>query len=283
MKFVIVTGLSGAGKSQALKRLEDLGFFCVDNLPPSLIPKFAEICLEGKRDRAAAAVDMRMGEMFSGVFKAIDKLQADEKVDLDILFLDASDEAIVKRFKETRRKHPLSKTGQVMEGILEERQFLAHIEDLATNKIDTSTYSLKKFGDTLDYIYSDQEEDRILISITTFGYKRGIPIDADMMFDMRFLPNPYYIEELREFSGKKEKVRDYVLSFKQARLFIDKILDMIDFVSPHYLDQDKKQIVLAIGCTGGMHRSVVVAEEIYSVLKKKGTRVNIDHRDIDQK
>jgi len=283
MKFVIVTGLSGAGKSQALKRLEDLGFFCVDNLPPKLIPNFAKICLEGKIEKAAAAVDMRMGEMFSGVFKAIDKLQADEQIELDILFLDASDEAIVKRFKETRRKHPLSGTGQVIEGILEERRFLAHIEDLATNKIDTTTFSLKKFGEAIDHIYSNEQEDRILISISTFGYKRGIPIDADMVFDMRFLPNPFYIKELKEFSGKKEKVRAYVLSFKQARLFIDKILDMIELVSPHYLDQDKKQLVLAIGCTGGMHRSVVVAEEIYSVLKKKGARVTIDHRDIEYK
>jgi RNase adapter protein RapZ len=283
MKFVIVTGLSGAGKSQALKRLEDLGFFCVDNLPPSLIPNFSDICLEGKMDRAAAAVDMRMGDMFSGVFKAIEKLHADTRIELDILFLDASDEAIVKRFKETRRKHPLSKTGQVMEGILEERKFLAHIEDLATNKLDTTTFSLKKFGEAIDNIYSDENEDRILISITTFGYKRGIPLDADMVFDMRFLPNPYYIEELREFSGKKNKVRDYVLSFEQARLFIDKILDIVALVSPHYLDQDKKQIVLAIGCTGGMHRSVVVAEEIYAVLKQRGSRITIDHRDIDYK
>jgi len=280
MKFVIVTGLSGAGKSQVLKRLEDLDFFCVDNLPPNLIPKFAKICLKGKREKAAAAVDMRMGEMFKGVFKAIDKLKENEDIMLDILFLDASDEAIVKRFKETRRKHPLSKTGQVMEGILEERKFLAHIEDLATNKLDTTTFTLKKLGDALERIYADDDEDRILISITTFGYKRGIPIDADMVFDMRFLPNPFYIEELREFSGKDDKVRDYVLSFEQARLFINKILDMISLVSPHYLDQDKKQIVIAIGCTGGMHRSVVVAEEIYRVLKEKGERVTLDHRDI---
>ncbi len=280
MKFVIVTGLSGAGKSLALKRLEDLGYFCVDNLPPSLMPQFAEICLAGNREKAAAAVDMRMGDMFSGIYGAIEELKANEKISLDILFLDASDEALVKRFKETRRNHPLLNTGYVMEGITEERRLLARIEDYATNRLDTTTFSQKKLGEALDSIYAGEEDHRILISISTFGYKRGIPIDADMVFDMRFLPNPFYVPELKDFSGKNPKVKEYVLSFEPAGQFIEKILDMIALVSPHYLSQDKKQLVIAIGCTGGMHRSVVVAEEIYRILKSRGERVTLEHRDI---
>jgi len=283
MNFVIVTGLSGAGKSLALKRLEDLGYFCVDNLPPSLIPQFAEICLKGSRDKAAAAVDMRMGEMFGGIFDAIEALKANPEVSLDILFLDASDEALVKRFKETRRKHPLLNSGYVMDGIAQERRLLARIEDYATNRLDTTTFSQKKLGEALDTIYADAEENQILIAISTFGYKRGIPIDADMVFDMRFLPNPFYVPELKEFSGKNPAVRDYVLSFKPAGQFIEKILDMIELVSPHYMQQDKKQLVIAIGCTGGMHRSVVVAEEIHRLLKERGHRVTLDHRDIELK
>ncbi len=283
MKFVIVTGLSGAGKSLALKRLEDLGYFCVDNLPPSLIPQFAEICLQGGRDKAAAAVDMRMGEMFSGIFEAIETLQANDQISLDILFLDASNEALVKRFKETRRKHPLLNTGYVMEGITEERRLLARIEDYASNRLDTTTYSQKKLGEALDSIYADEEDSQILISISTFGYKRGIPIDADMVFDMRFLPNPFYVPELKDFSGKNSRVKEYVLSFPPAGQFIEKILDLIALVAPHYMDQDKKQLVIAIGCTGGMHRSVVVAEEIYRILEDQGQRVTLDHRDIKLK
>jgi RNase adapter protein RapZ len=279
MKFVIVTGLSGAGKSQALKKLEDLGFFCVDNLPPNLIPNFAEICLDGKRDKAATAVDMRMGDMFSGIFKAIEKLQADNRIDLDILFIDASDETIVKRFKETRRKHPLSDSGLMLDGIKAERQFLGNIQDIATHMIDTTRFSLKQFGEAIDRYFDDDNDPRISISITSFGFKRGIPLDADMVFDMRFLPNPFYIEELKNKTGLDKAVSDYVLSFDQANQFIDKILEIIELVSPHYLDQDKKQLVVAIGCTGGVHRSVAVSKKIYETLLKNDKRVTLSHRE----
>ncbi len=280
MKFVIVTGLSGAGKSQTLKRLEDLGYFCVDNLPPDLIPQFAEICLKGQREKAAAAVDMRMGEMFPGVFDAIEKLKIMTDIELDILFLDANDEAIVKRFKETRRKHPLSQTGQVMEGIKEERRMLANIEEYATNRLDTSVFSLKQLGDALDAIYAVSDDQRILISITTFGFKRGIPIDADMVFDMRFLPNPFYVPELKMLTGKDQPVREYVFAAQEAQQFVDKVMDMITLVAPFYLEQDKKQLVVAIGCTGGKHRSVAVGEAIFQRLKADDVRVTLNHRDI---
>jgi len=279
MRFVIVTGLSGAGKSMALKRLEDLEYFCVDNLPPALIPQFAEICFKGNRDKAAAAVDMRMGEMFSGIFDAIKQLKTMPEITLDILFLDANDETIVKRFKETRRKHPLSKTGQVMEGIDEERQLLANIEEYATNRVDTSVFSLRQLGDALDAIYSDADDRRVLISITTFGQKRGIPMDADMIFDIRFLPNPFYVESLRPLTGMDQKVSDYVFSFKQAGEFVDKVLDMINMVLPYYYQQDKKQLVVAVGCTGGKHRSVAIGEELRKRLEVSGARVTLDHRD----
>ena len=280
MRFVIVTGLSGAGKSQTLKKLEDLGYFCVDNLPPSLIPKFAEICLEGKKDKAAAAVDMRMGDMFKGIYKAIEKLQADTRVDLDILFLDASDETIVKRFKQTRRRHPLPQAETVMHGINLERQFLENISDMANHMIDTSDFSLKKLGESVGNYYNSDDDKRIAISIESFGFKRGIPLDADMVFDMRFLPNPFYMEDLRKKTGLERSVSEYVLSFKQAQDFIIKILEIIDLVSPHYVDQDKRQLVVAIGCTGGKHRSVAVCEKIYKTLLEREKRVTLSHRDV---
>ncbi|MGI5849788.1 MAG: RNase adapter RapZ [Christensenellales bacterium] len=284
MKYIIITGLSGAGRSQALKRLEDMGYFCVDNLPPKLIPEFAKICLK-KNDnikKAANVVDMRMGDMFDDIYEAIKCLKDMKEIELSILYLDASDEALVKRFKETRRMHPLSVDGQITTGITLERGKLRRIKDLANNTIDTTTYSLKKLGEVMDRLFNEPGSKGILITVTTFGYKRGIPIDADMVFDMRFLPNPFYQENLREHTGKEQHVREYVLSFPRAHIFIDKINELVNYVAPYYLEQDKKQLIIAIGCTGGMHRSVVVAEELFRIFKSQGHRVNIEHRDIDR-
>lgn len=281
MEFIIVTGLSGAGRSQALKRLEDMGYFCVDNMPPKLIPEFADICLKNDDiKKAAAVVDMRMGEMFESVYDAIKKLNDMQEVSVTILYLDASDEAIVKRFKETRRRHPMSGGNNIVTGITRERGKLKRINDLANIIVDTTTYSLKKLGAVLDELFSDEHEKEILITVTTFGYKRGIPIDADMVFDMRFLPNPFYQEELRALTGMDERVKEYVMSFPRARVFIDKINELVGYITPYYLEQDKKQLIIAIGCTGGMHRSVVVAEELYRLFKEQGLRVMIEHRDI---
>ena len=216
MKFIIITGLSGAGRSQALKRLEDMGYFCVDNLPPKLIPEFAKICLKNDTIRKAAnVVDMRMGDMFDDIYEAIQRLKEMKSIELSILFLDASDEAIVKRFKETRRRHPLSVDGNITTGITLERGKLRRIKDLANHTIDTSTYSLKKLGEVMERLYNEPEDKGILITVTTFGYKHGIPIDADMVFDMRFLPNPFYQKNLREHTGKEQDVREYVLSFQE--------------------------------------------------------------------
>jgi UPF0042 nucleotide-binding protein len=283
MEFIIVTGLSGAGRSQALKRLEDMGYFCVDNMPPKLIPEFADICLKNDDiKKAAAVVDMRMGVMFDSVYDAIKKLNDMKEINVAILYLDSSDETIVKRFKETRRRHPMSGDNNIVTGITRERGKLKRINDLANIIVDTSTYSLKKLGEVLDELFSDEHEKGILITVTTFGYKRGIPIDADMVFDMRFLPNPFYQEELRALTGMDESVKEYVMSFPRARVFIDKINELVGYIAPYYLEQDKKQLIIAIGCTGGMHRSVVVARELYHLFKQQGLRVMIEHRDIQR-
>lgn len=282
MHFIIVTGLSGAGRSQALKRLEDNGFFCVDNLPPVLIPNFAQYCLnlETPLDQVAVAVDMRMGVMFEKIYEAITELKSIGSLRLEVLYLDASDETLVKRFKQTRRQHPLSVGGNVLSGIQMERDKLKRLKDMAQNVIDTSTYSIKKLGEVIDRLFSEDDLARILITVTSFGYKRGIPLDADMVFDMRFIPNPFYIEELKDLTGKDEAVKKYVLSFPVAQLFISKITDIVNIIAPHYLAQDKKQLVIALGCTGGMHRSVAVAEELYRIFYEQNHRVTLEHRDI---
>ncbi len=283
MDFTIVTGMSGAGRSQALKRLEDLGYFCVDNMPPSMLPEFAALCL-GNEDikKAAAVVDLRMGELFDNVYDAITKLNDMKDINLNILYLDASDEALVKRFKETRRRHPMAQSGNILSGITKERGKLKRIYDLSNIKVDTSMFSLKKLGDVMGGLFNAEDDNGILIAVTTFGYKRGIPIDADMVFDMRFIPNPFYVEELREKTGLDKEVKDYVLSYPRARIFIEKINELVSYVAPYYLEQDKKQLIIAVGCTGGMHRSVVIAEELYKLFKDQGLRVTIEHRDMER-
>ena len=259
----------------------DIGYFCVDNLPPKLIPEFASMCLvKDSIKKAAAVVDMRMGEMFDDIYPTINCLKEMRDIELSVLYLDASDEILVRRYKETRRNHPLSPDGNITAGITKERAKLKGIIDIANQIVDTTTYSPQKLGETIDRLFCEIDEQGIMIVVTTFGYKRGIPIDADMVFDMRFLPNPYYQEELREHTGREKGVREFVLSFPRARIFLDKINELVNYVSPYYLEQDKKQLVIAIGCTGGVHRSVVMAEELYSILKEQGHRVTIEHRDI---
>jgi UPF0042 nucleotide-binding protein len=280
MRFIIVTGLSGAGRSQALKRLEDMGYFCVDNMPPRLIPDFARICLGDGIGKAATVVDMRMGDMFDDIFEAIQSLKEMADIDLSILYLDADDEALVRRFKETRRRHPMSREGNITSGITRERAKLRAIKDIANHTVDTSTYSLKQLGEVIEQLFCDEADKGILITVTTFGYKRGIPLDADMVFDMRFLPNPFYVEALKSRTGKDKDVRDYVMSFPRARIFIDKVTELVAYLAPYYLEQDKKQLILALGCTGGMHRSVAVAEELFAIFKAQGRRVTLEHRDL---
>ena len=285
MKFVIVTGLSGAGKTQAVRCLEDLGFFCVDNLPPTLIPKFAEACYqtEGRIDKIALVIDIRGGKFFDDLFQSLAYLK-EQNYGYEILFLDASDEVLIKRFKESRRKHPLAPEGRVLTGITLERNRLEEVKTKADHIVDTSKLSTRELREQIIKVYSEegQIENELMITVLSFGFKYGIPVDSDLVFDVRFLPNPFYIPELKGFSGKDEPVAKYVFSFKETEMFVEKLQDMLEFLIPNYLSEGKRQLILSIGCTGGRHRSVAIANAIYEKLLKKGHKVNIDHRDIDE-
>ena len=281
-KFTIITGLSGAGRSSALKTLEDMGCFCSDNIPPVMIPEFAQVCLDRNNPPTHVAVvaDMRMGDMFVDIYEAIDELKT-MPIDTEIIFLDATDDVIVSRFKQTRRIHPVSGSGMIIQGIIEERKILQRIKEMADIVIDTSTLSARMLSSKLAARYDENHDNRLLISVISFGYKRGIPMDADMVFDMRFLPNPFYKEELRKKSGLTPEVSGYVLGFPEAMQFIDKVMDMVSTFSPCYIEQDKKQLVVGIGCTGGMHRSVAMAEELFRRLQEENFRASIEHRDLN--
>ena len=285
MRFVIVTGLSGAGKTHAIRSLEDLGYFCVDNLPPTLISKFAEACFqaEGKIDRIALVIDIRGGEFFHDLFDNLSKLE-DAGYKYEILFLDASDEVLVKRYKESRRKHPLAPQGRVITGIELERLKLKQVRNRANNVIDTSNLTTRELREKITQIYEQegQMETQLIVTVLSFGFKYGIPVDSDLVFDVRFLPNPFYIPDLKNFSGNDKQVSDYVLSFEETRVFIDKLSDMLEYLIPHYLKEGKRQLIVSIGCTGGRHRSVTIANSIYEKLKAANYNVNVDHRDINE-
>jgi RNase adapter protein RapZ len=282
MRFVIVTGLSGAGKTQVVRCLEDLGFFCVDNLPPTLIPKFAELCAQsqGKINKIALVIDIRGGDFFDNIVETLDKLKADG-IGYEILFLEASDETLVRRFKESRRRHPLNPQGGVLAGITEERKRLEEIKGLANRVIDTSNRSTKELKEELVEVFADNSDDtKVIINVVSFGYKYGIPMDADLVMDVRFLPNPFYIAELRNFTGNDKLVQDYVLQSETSQAFIQKFHDLIDFLLPHYIAEGKTSLTVAIGCTGGQHRSVTLINKIGAMIKEKGYKVVIQHRDV---
>lgn len=285
MRFVIVTGLSGAGKTQAIRSLEDLGYFCVDNLPPTLIPKFAEACYQtvGRIDKIALVIDIRGGEFFDDLFESLNYLK-DQEYKYEILYLDASDEVLIKRFKESRRKHPLAPDGRIVHGIVLERNRLKEVRDRADNIVNTSDLSTRELREAITKIYGEegQIETELMITVVSFGFKYGIPVDSDLVFDVRFLPNPYYISELKRFSGNDKEVKDYVFGYEETRIFINKLQDMLDFLLPNYIKEGKRQLIISIGCTGGRHRSVAIANEIFKELKSQGKRVNIDHRDVKE-
>ena len=285
MRFVIVTGLSGAGKTEATRSLEDLGYFCVDNLPPKLIPKFAEACGQGQGniDKVALVIDIRGGIFFDDLFESLTYLK-NNSFNYEILFLDSNDEVLVKRFKESRRSHPLSPDGRVLTGINNERVKLREIKDRADNIVDTSKYAIKDLREKLNVLYGDGKEPEHTISVTvlSFGFKYGIPMDSDLVFDVRFIPNPFYIPELKPFSGKDEPVRDYVLEQEETKGFMSRNLDMLEFLIPHYVKEGKRQLIIAIGCTGGRHRSVAIAEETYRQLLAKGFNASVEHRDMNE-
>ena len=285
MRLVIVTGMSGAGKTQALKMLEDMGFYCVDNLPIPLIEKFAELTLNNPdaTPNAALGIDIRTGEDLSVLNRIFDEWSR-KRVPFEILFLDAGDEILIKRYKETRRAHPLAAGGRIDSGIAKERGKLAFLKEEAEYIIDTSKLLTKELRQELEKIFVNHESYRNLyITLLSFGFKYGIPSDADLVFDVRFLPNPYYVEELRYKTGEEKAVRDYVMQHGTADQFLDKLYDMLDFLIPNYVLEGKNQLVIAIGCTGGRHRSVTITKAVYDRLKSREEfGVKIEHRDIDK-
>lgn len=281
MRFIIVTGLSGSGKSEAMKSLEDIGFYCVDNLPPTLITKFAELCYQGNSniDKVALGIDIRGREFFETLHESLSYLEK-ENYKYEVLFLDCADDILVKRYKMTRRNHPLAKSTQITEGIKEEREILQTLRDKADSIIDTSNMKPRDLKDEISKLYIEGEKTpKLTISVVSFGFKHGIPIDSDLVFDVRFLPNPYYVEELRPQTGEEQVVRDYVMDSDVSREFFAKLEDMVDFLIPHYIEEGKSHLVIAIGCTGGRHRSVTISNLLYDDLIKKGYRVVKKHRD----
>lgn len=284
MRFVIVTGMSGAGKSTALKMLEDMGYFCVDNLPVPLIPKLAELLVVpgSELNKAALGVDIRSGESFKQLAAVMEELDA-AGFRYEILYLESSDNVLIKRYKETRRFHPLSGSGKrVDEGIKREREKLEFLKKKADYLVDTSHMLTRELKKELSKIFvQNKEYKNLYITVLSFGFKYGIPSDADLVFDVRFLPNPYYIEELRPLSGNDRAVRDYVMDNDKAGQFLDKLLDMTEFLIPNYIAEGKTQLVIGIGCTGGKHRSVTLANELYEALEKaENYGIRIEHRDI---
>lgn len=284
MEFLVITGMSGAGKSQAMKVMEDMGYYCMDNLPPALLPKFAELCIESKRtiDKIAVVVDIRGGEFFHSLFKSLDSLR-DMGIGYKILFLEASNETLVKRYKELRRPHPLKPEGSILKGIEEERKLMRELKDRAYYIIDTSKLTLAMLRRELYRSFAEGGERRkISILVTSFGYKHGMLMDGDLIFDVRFLPNPYYIDELKKVSGINKETKEYVFKWPQTNIFVSKITEMLEFLIPYYVEEGKTQLVIGIGCTGGFHRSVAIANKIGEILKENGHRTIINHRDLKE-
>ncbi len=284
MKLVIVTGMSGAGKTIALKMLEDLGFYCVDNLPISLVDKFSQLAaVGGEIKQAALGIDIRSGEELNQL-EAILKGWKDTGLDYQVLFLDANDGTLIKRYKETRRSHPLAGAGRLDKGIEKERLKLAFLKKDADFIIDTSQLLTRELRQELEKIFlKDQDFNNMFITILSFGFKYGIPEDADLLFDVRFLPNPYYVEDLRPLTGEDQVIRDFVMQGGTGQAFLDKLYDLIDFLLPNYIREGKNQLVVAVGCTGGKHRSVAMANALYGHLSGHKTYgIKIEHRDIDK-
>ena len=283
MRFVIVTGMSGAGKSTALKMLEDMGYFCVDNLPIPLLPGFVQMLqnTDTEMKKVALGLDVRSGQDLSGLKENLEAMDRD-RIGYEILFLDANDAVLVKRYKETRRQHPLSGSGRVDTGIAKEREKILFLKMKATYILDTSKMLTRELRIELEKIFVDgQSFCNLYITVMSFGFKYGITQDADLVFDVRFLPNPYYIDTLREKTGNEAEVQDYVMQNDKGRIFLDKLKDMMEFLIPNYILEGKNQLVIAIGCTGGKHRSVTLANALYQLLdQEESYGVRIEHRDI---
>lgn len=283
MEFLIVTGLSGAGKSRAVDALEDIGFYCVDNIPPKLIPTFYDLCAKAGNtfSHVAVVTDIRGGDMFSSLFETLDDLRNEDKR-YRILFLDANDFVLINRFKETRRKHPLAENnlGSLEQAVKLEREILRPVREKADYIIDTSFLSPAQLKERISNLFLGDASQALMIHCVSFGFKYGIPTEADLVFDVRCLPNPFYIEELKPLTGLDEPVYSYVMKWEQTKGFVQRLISLIDYMIPLYCDEGKSQLVIAIGCTGGKHRSVALAQLLYDHLLEKGHRTSVNHRDI---
>ena len=285
MRLLILTGMSGAGKSTALKMLEDMGYYCVDNLPIQLLKSFVDLSdrQEFKRQRVVVGIDIRSGETLSLLSDILSELEQDGKK-VDVLFMDAEEDVLVNRYKETRRTHPLSQSERIYTGIEKERQAMQFLKERADYIIDTSHLLPRDMKGELEKIFvEDKNYESLFVTIMSFGFKYGIPADADLVFDVRFLPNPYYVEELRPKTGNDREIQQFVMRHPQAHVFLNKLEDMIRFLIPNYISEGKNRLVIAIGCTGGKHRSVTLANELYQRLSQdEGYGLKIEHRDIEK-
>ncbi len=285
MRFVVVTGMSGGGKSTALKMLEDAGFYCVDTLPVSLVGMFVEMISSpaSEASKVALGLDVRSGQSFHEAETILDKLRQSGFV-YEVLFLDAGERVLLKRYKETRRRHPLSLSGERIEaGIQREREILRKTREKADYVIDTSNLLTRDLKAELERIFIQNEEyNSLMVNIVSFGFKYGIPADADLVFDVRFLPNPFYVEELKQHTGNENEVQDFVMDYQESHEFLDKLTDMLNFLIPNYIREGKYQLVIGIGCTGGKHRSVTLANKLYERMRDKGSYgLKLSHRDVE--
>ena len=283
LQLVIITGMSGAGKTVAIQSFEDMGYFCIDNMPPNLIPKFWELIKEsGKVTKMALVVDLRSRSFFEEIQNMLVEIENTDFIDTSILFLDASDEELVARYKETRRTHPMAMNGLVTEGIRKERAILNDLKMQASVIIDTTTLTPRQLREKINQTFKTKGDQGCRIEFVSFGFKYGLPIDSDIVMDVRFLPNPHYIPELRPLTGKDQPDYDYVMSFDETELFYNKFLDLLQTVLPGYIKEGKSSLTIAIGCTGGQHRSVALTERLSGALKEN-YKVNVTHRDKDKR
>lgn len=283
-KLIIITGMSGAGKTVAVQSFEDLGYYCVDNLPPTLLTKFLELMKDSSNNihKVALVMDLRGREFFDSLFEALDTLGKQDWVDGHILFLDAKNETLVSRYKETRRAHPLDTGGLPLNGIRAEREILDELRGRAQRVIDTTNLKPRELREKIIHIYSEEKQDIFSVHFLSFGFKYGLPIDADLVFDVRFLPNPHYVTSLQPLTGLNQDVASYVFKWSDTQIFIDKVLDLLQFMLPQYRKEGKSQLVIAIGCTGGQHRSVALSEHFAKKLSSSYI-THVSHRDIEKR
>ena len=284
MQLLIVTGMSGSGKSSVMDVMEDIGYYCIDNIPPKLISKFVDLCRKSETNisKIAVAVDIRTGDMFAEIFRSWQELKNEKDVEVKVLFTEASDEVLIKRYKETRRKHPLDErfNGNLHEAIQYEWQQLSQLREIADYYIETSNLSASMLKEQVKELFLDKSSDSLSIKVMSFGFKYGVSTESDLVFDVRCLPNPYYIEELRNHTGLESCVRDYVMGFEESQVAFAKLTDLIDYLIPMYVHEGKSQLVIAFGCTGGKHRSITFAELMAAHLEEAGYKVQKYHRDI---